>query len=375
MSELLKLASSLIERASVTPRDDGCQALIGERLGQLGFRLEAMSRGEVTNLWARRGEQDPVLCFAGHTDVVPPGPREHWATEPFSPELVDGDLVGRGAADMKGSLAAMLIALERFLASHPDHRGSLAMLLTSDEEGPAIDGTRAVMDTLAARNEHMTFCIIGEPSARERSGDRVRIGRRGSLNVRLTVRGVQGHVAYPEEALNPIHRALPALEAIASHTWDTGTDKFAPTSLQFTDLHAGAGASNVTPGDLTAHCNLRFAPASDARAIEETLRRILSEHQLDFELSCTLSGEPFYTPPGELTRSVRAAIEQVCQFSPEESTGGGTSDGRFIAPRGVEVVELGPPGRTLHQVNERVSIAELERLAEIYLELMRRLLA
>ncbi len=374
MSEVLKLASELIARASVTPDDAGCQALLGERLARLGFRLEPMPVGEVSNLWARRGNEAPLFCFAGHTDVVPPGPLADWDSEPFVPRVTDGSLVGRGAADMKGSLAAMINALERFVAAHPDHKGSLAVLLTSDEEGPAVDGTRAVVERLSARGEQIAYCVVGEPSAKARSGDRVRIGRRGSLNGRLEVRGVQGHVAYPEAALNPIHEAVAALAEIASFEWDTGSAEFPATHLQFTDLQAGVGATNVTPAKLLAHFNLRFSPAQSAQTIAEQLHRILAAHELDFSLDFTLSGEPFLTRSGELLDAATQAIESVSKQRPELSTGGGTSDGRFIAPTGAELIELGPPGATLHKANERVAIRELESLADIYLELMRRLL-
>ncbi len=374
MSAVLELAAELIRRPSVTPDDGGCQDLLGARLQQAGFALEPMPVGEVHNLWARRGSQAPLLCFAGHTDVVPPGPEEAWETAPFDPVAREGWLHGRGAADMKGGLAAIVCAIEAFVAANPQHRGSVAVLLTSDEEGPALDGTRAAIERLRGRGEQIDYCLIGEPSARVRSGDRIRNGRRGSLNVQLEVRGVQGHVAYPELARNPVHEALAALDELARHTWDQGTDAFPPTSLQFTDVHAGVGASNVTPASLSADFNLRFSPASDAAGIEAKINEVLVGHSLDYKLKCTLSGEPFFTPPGALTDAAREAVLAAGDEPPEFSTGGGTSDGRFIAGQETEVIELGPPGATLHQVNERVEIAELERLVTIYIELMRRLL-
>ncbi len=374
MSALIDLACDLIGRTSVTPEDAGCQDLLGSRLAAAGFTLERMDTGEVTNLWARRGQRAPLLCFAGHTDVVPPGPVSQWRSPPFDARIDDGILFGRGAADMKGALAAIIIAIERFVAEQPRHDGSIAVLLTSDEEGPAVDGTRSVMDILTARGDSIDFCIVGEPSAREHTGDRVRVGRRGSINARLEVYGVQGHVAYPEQAINPIHIALPALAEITRHPWDEGQDPFPPTSLQFTDLVAGVGASNVTPASMSASFNLRFSPACDAVGIDLGLREILDRHDLNYELQCNLSGEPFLTRAGELTQAVNAAVQEICGALPEHSTGGGTSDGRFIAPSGAQVIELGPPGKTLHQTNEQVEVIELERLAEIYMALMRRLL-
>lgn len=374
MSQVLELACELIRRPSVTPRDEGCQALLGERLKRAGFELEPMAFGEVSNLWARRGREAPLVCFAGHTDVVPPGREAQWDTAPFEPVVRDGWLHGRGAADMKGGLAAMVCALEAFVAAHPEHRGSLAMLLTSDEEGPAVNGTRAVMDQLNQRGETIDHCVVGEPSARERSGDRIRVGRRGSLNVRLGVHGVQGHVAYPELARNPIHEAVAALSELVKVRWDEGAEGFPPTSLQFTDMHAGVGASNVTPPELRANFNLRYSPALDAVSIEARIREILTSHDLDYSLDCTVSGEPFFTPSGALTAAASDAVLAAGGEAPELSTGGGTSDGRFIAREGTQVIELGPPGATLHQVNERVAVAELERLVTVYAALLQRLL-
>lgn len=374
MKNVAELAATLIARASVTPEDAGCQELLGSRLAASGFELHNLPCGEVSNLWARRGQEAPLLCFAGHTDVVPPGPLSAWRTPPFSPIVQNGMLFGRGAADMKGALAAIIIAIERFVSEQPDHAGSLAVLLTSDEEGPAIDGTRAVMEILGQRKQRIDYCIVGEPSAVARSGDRLRIGRRGSLNASLAIHGAQGHVAYPEAGKNPIHAALPALDAIARQRWDEGTDAFPPTHLQFTDLQSGVGASNVTPATLTTRFNLRFSPAINALEIELRLREILDSHALEYDLECTVSGEPFYTKPGKLRATVQEAVHTITGQPAEESTGGGTSDGRFIAMAGTEVVEIGPPGLTLHKANEQVEVAELERLAEIYLELMRRLL-
>lgn len=365
-SATLALACELIARDSITPNDAGCQTLLGQRLAACGFRLEPMPSGEVDNLWARRGTEGPVLCFAGHTDVVPTGPLEKWTSPPFEPVIRDGLLYGRGAADMKGSLAAMVVAVERFVADHPDHRGSIAFLLTSDEEGPAIDGTVRVVDALVARGEKIDWCIVGEPSSSELLGDVVKNGRRGSLNARLLIKGLQGHVAYPHLARNPIHLAAPALAELAAETWDQGNASFPPTSFQISNIHSGTGANNVVPGELEALINFRFSTESTVEGLQERVRTLLDRHGLDYELEWNLSGLPFLTEPGDLLDGVRAAIRQVTGRETRPSTSGGTSDGRFIATMGTQVVELGPLNATIHQLNEHVSVNDLDTLTAIY---------
>ncbi|PAU89659.1 succinyl-diaminopimelate desuccinylase [Pseudomonas sp. WN033] len=374
LSPTLSLACELISRDSTTPDDAGCQQLMGERLAAMGFQLEPMRFGEVDNLWARRGSQGPVLCFAGHTDVVPTGPLERWSNPPFQPRIIDGMLHGRGAADMKGSLAAMVVAVERFVASHPNHQGSIAFLITSDEEGPATDGTVKVVETLKARNEQVDWCIVGEPSSTELVGDVVKNGRRGSLNARLLVKGKQGHVAYPHLARNPIHLAAPALAALAAETWDQGNDFFPPTSFQISNLNSGTGATNVVPGELVALINFRFSTESTVEGLQARVRAILDQHNLEYELDWNLSGLPFLTEPGALLDGVAAAIEQVTGRTTQASTSGGTSDGRFIATMGTQVVELGPVNATIHQVDEQISAADLETLTDIYQATLERLL-
>ena len=374
-SATLSLACELIARDSTTPDDAGCQQLIGQRLATCGFHLEPMRFGEVDNLWARRGTTQPVLCFAGHTDVVPTGPLEHWDSAPFQPVVRDGMLYGRGAADMKGSLAAMVVAIERFVAAHPTHRGSIALLITSDEEGPATDGTVKVVETLVARNEPVDWCIVGEPSSTALVGDVVKNGRRGSLNARLLVKGRQGHVAYPHLARNPIHLAAPALAELADEVWDQGNDFFPPTSFQISNVHSGTGATNVVPGELEALINFRFSTESTVEGLQERVRGILDRHGLDYELDWTLSGLPFLTEPGELLDGVAAAIRQVTGRDTQASTSGGTSDGRFIATMGTQVVELGPVNATIHQLNEHVSASDLDTLSDIYFTTLQRLLA
>jgi len=374
-SATLSLACELIARDSTTPDDAGCQQLIGQRLAACGFHLEPMRFGEVDNLWARRGTTQPVLCFAGHTDVVPTGPLEHWDSAPFQPVVRDGMLYGRGAADMKGSLAAMVVAIERFVAAHPTHRGSIALLITSDEEGPATDGTVKVVETLVARNEPVDWCIVGEPSSTALVGDVVKNGRRGSLNARLLVKGRQGHVAYPHLARNPIHLAAPALAELADEVWDQGNDFFPPTSFQISNVHSGTGATNVVPGELEALINFRFSTESTVEGLQERVRGILDRHGLDYELDWTLSGLPFLTEPGELLDGVAAAIRQVTGRDTQASTSGGTSDGRFIATMGTQVVELGPVNATIHQLNEHVSASDLDTLSDIYFTTLQRLLA
>jgi len=377
MSDVLELACELIGRRSVTPEDAGCQALVAERLAGAGFAIEHLRHGAVDNLWATHGRDGPTLVFLGHTDVVPSGPEAFWQTPPFEPTIRDGHLYGRGAADMKGSVAAMVVALERFVAAHPQHPGRVALLLTSDEEGPTnFDGVRRVADTFRARGERLDWCVVGEPSSKERLGDLIRVGRRGSLSARLTVRGVQGHVAYPEKADNPIHAFAPALVELAATRWDEGNPDFPPTSFQVSNLNAGTGATNVIPGALTAQINLRYSTASTAADLRERTEAILVRHGLDWQLDWNLSGEPFLSPPGgRLRETVRAVCRELCGVEPEQSTGGGTSDGRFIAPLGVEVVEAGPVNATIHKVDERVAVDELERLPDLYQAICARLLA
>ncbi|MBK1647838.1 succinyl-diaminopimelate desuccinylase [Rhabdochromatium marinum] len=380
MSPTFELARELIARPSVTPEDAGCQELLGQRLSALGFELETLRCGEVTNLWARRGDQAPLVCLAGHTDVVPPGPLEHWHSHPFQPEVRDGMLYGRGAVDMKSSLAAMVVACEQFLAQCPAPRGSLALLLTSDEEGPARDGTRRVMEILTERGERIDYCVVGEPSSQERLGDQVRNGRRGSLNAQLKLRGRQGHVAYPQLADNPIHRLSQILGPLCAEVWDQGNAYFPPTSFQISNLHSGTGAENVIPGELELLCNWRFSTEITPDQIKQRFRARLQEAGFDLSaadaLRWRLSGEPFLTPTGTLTTATTAAIAAVMDgLQTRLSTSGGTSDGRFIAPSGAEVVELGPLNATIHTVNECIAVADLEPLAAIYAEVLRRLLS
>lgn len=383
MSDVLELARALISRPSVTPEDAGCQDLVAARLESAGFACERLRLGEVDNLWATHGPLDgndggPVLVLLGHTDVVPPGPREAWASDPFVPEIRDGLLYGRGAADMKGSVAAFVVAAERFVAAHPDHAGTLALLLTSDEEGDAIDGVRRVAGTFRERGQRIDWCITGEPSSKERLGDLLRVGRRGSLSATLTVRGVQGHVAYPEKARNPVHLALTGLAALTAHEWDLGYESFPPTSLQVSDIHAGTGANNVIPGELQVLFNLRYNPHWDAPRLERECAAILQAHGLaadDYALRWHRSGEPFFTPEGPLRAAAREVLTDFTGAPPEESTGGGTSDARFIAPLGAHCIEAGPVNASIHKVDEHVRVADLEALPDLYLALVERLLA
>ncbi|MBK5941462.1 succinyl-diaminopimelate desuccinylase [Halochromatium roseum] len=373
-SPTLELARDLIRRHSVTPEDAGCQPLMAERLAALGFRIEPMRFGEVDNLWARRGSDGPLFCFAGHTDVVPPGPLTDWASDPFTPEIRDGLLYGRGACDMKGSLAAMITATERFIAEHPDHRGSIAFLITSDEEGPSIDGTRRVVEALSARDERIDYALVGEPSSHQRLGDVIKNGRRGSLGGRLRIRGKQGHVAYPQLADNPVHRAAPALAELCAASWDQGNDHFPPTSFQISNIHAGTGADNVIPGELEVLFNLRFSTEQTPERLQQRIHAILDRHGLDHQIDWRVSGHPFLTPAGALVEAAQAAILSVTGQPTQLSTVGGTSDGRFIAPTGAQVVELGPINATIHKVNECVGVDELEQLSAIYSDILRRLL-
>jgi succinyl-diaminopimelate desuccinylase len=374
MSPTLELARALIRRPSVTPNDAGCQDLMAERLAALGFTIEPMPFGEVTNLWARRGDSGPLLCLAGHTDVVPPGPLEDWTSPPFEPTIRDGRLYGRGAADMKGSLAALVTAVGDFVAEHPRHRGSIAFLLTSDEEGPSVDGTVRVVERLQARGERIDWALVAEPSSRERLGDTIKNGRRGSLNGFLTVHGKQGHVAYPQLAKNPFHACAQALADLCAEVWDQGNAHFPPTSLQVANLNMGTGAENVIPGRLTAQFNLRFSTELTAEVIDQRVRRILDAGGFDYDLQWRLSGNPFITPAGELVEATRAAIAEVQGIETHLSTSGGTSDGRFIAPLGAQVVELGPINASIHQVDEHVGVEDLERLSVIYRGILERLL-
>jgi len=374
MTETLELALDLIGRRSITPDDAGCQALMMGRLAAAGFRCENLRFGEVDNFWARHGDSAPLFCFAGHTDVVPPGPLDKWASDPFAPEIRDGILYGRGAADMKGSLAAMQVATERFVRDHPDHRGSIAFLVTSDEEGIARDGTVRVVETLEARGEKIDWCLVAEPSSVKALGDVMKNGRRGSLNGFLTVKGKQGHVAYPQLALNPLHAFAPALAELTAEVWDQGNEFFPPTSFQVANLNAGTGAENVIPGELKTQFNFRFSTELNEEIIHRRVTAILDKQGLDYELTWRLSGQPFLTQPGELVTAAQAAIREVMGFETELSTSGGTSDGRFIAPTGAQVLELGPRNATIHQVNECVAVEELERLTEIFYRMLIKLL-
>jgi len=375
MSATLELTHDLIARASVTPADEGCQELMARRLSQIGFRVERLRYGNVDNLWARRGAAGPLLCFAGHTDVVPTGPLEEWRSDPFKPAVREGLLYGRGAADMKSGLAAMLTATESFIAECAAHRGAIAFLITSDEEGPSVDGTRRVVETLRERGEHIDWCIVGEPSSETSIGDTIKIGRRGSLSGRLTVHGVQGHIAYPQFADNPIHGFAPALAELSSRLWDQGNEHFQPTTFQVSNLNAGTGAPNVIPGELKARFNLRYSPVQSLEQLKRTVEELLDRHQVKYTLEWYLSGEPVYTPPGPLSSAVCAAVRTVTGREPSLSTGGGTSDGRFIAPMGAQVVELGVVNASIHKVNECVRIEDVDTLHAIYLQALRNLLA
>jgi succinyl-diaminopimelate desuccinylase len=375
MSQTLELTRDLLARRSVTPSDEGCQALMAQRLAACGFSIEHLRYGSVDNLWARRGTAGPVFCFAGHTDVVPTGPLEDWASDPFVPELREGLLYGRGAADMKSGLAAMITAAEAFVAAHPQHRGSIAFLITSDEEGPSVDGTKRVAHTLAQRGERIDWCLVGEPSSEEALGDTIKVGRRGSLSGRLTVHGVQGHVAYPQLAENPVHSFAPALAELVARRWDEGTEHFQPTSFQVSNFNAGTGAPNVIPGELRARFNLRYSPVQTLAGLQAQVEEILRRHGVRFTLEWYVSGEPFYTPPGPLSQAVSRAVFEVAGITPRLTTGGGTSDARFIAPLGAQVVELGVVNATIHKVNECVRVSDLEPLQRMYLGVLKNLLA
>ena len=374
MSATLELAKALIARPSVTPEDCGCQSMISERLVPHGFSMEPMNSGKVNNVWLRRGDQAPLLVFAGHTDVVPPGPDASWSSAPFEPSIREGRLYGRGAADMKSSIAAMTVACENFVRTHPEHSGSIALLLTSDEEGPAVDGTAKVIEQLQARGEHIDWCIVGEPTSSKTAGDTLKIGRRGSLSATLHIAGIQGHVAYPLAARNPIHDFAPALAELVSIDWDAGNEHFPATSLQVSNIHAGTGASNVIPGTLKVDFNVRFSTETSSETIQDRVREVLDHHGLDHAVEWHLSGNPFYCRPGRLVQACEKAVQDIVLLKPELSTSGGTSDGRFIAPTGAQVVELGPVNESIHKVNEHIDISELEQLERIYEAVLQELL-
>jgi succinyl-diaminopimelate desuccinylase len=374
MSDTLELTKQLIALPSVTPVDHGCQQLIAERLAPLGFQAEYLNFEEVENLWLRRGSAGPVFCFAGHTDVVPTGPLTAWESAPFQPEIRDGLLYGRGAADMKGSIAAFVVAAENFVRKHPEHQGSIAMLITSDEEGPSKYGTVKVVETLEARNEKITWCLVGEPSSSKQLGDIIKNGRRGSLNAKLTVHGKQGHVAYPQLADNPIHRVAPALAELAAEVWDHGNEFFPPTSFQISNINSGTGANNVIPGTLEALINFRFSTELTEAEIKQRTESILNKYVTNYYLDWNLSGNPFITGRGKLVDASVKGIKEIVNIETEFSTSGGTSDGRFIAPTGAEVVELGPCNATIHQINECVAVNDLDDLTAIYQRILEHLL-
>lgn len=366
MSDTLQLTQQLIARPSLTPQDEGCLHIIGQRLEKIGFKLEMIRSGDVDNLWARRGTSGKLICFAGHTDVVPTGPVDKWVSAPFTPTIRDGMLYGRGAADMKGSLAAFVTAIEKFVAAHPGHAGSIALLLTSDEEGVAVDGTVRVVDALRARNEKMDYCIVGEPTAVSKTGDTIKNGRRGSLSGDLIVKGVQGHIAYPHLVKNPIHLASPAIAELAATEWDRGNEYFPATSWQVSNIHGGTGATNVVPGTVEITFNFRFSTASTVDSLKTKVHAILDKHGLEYELNWSLSGKPYLTPRGNLVDAVSAAIKSVTGIATDLSTTGGTSDGRFIADICPQVIELGPVNATIHKLNECVAVADLDILSDIY---------
>ncbi|WP_063668467.1 succinyl-diaminopimelate desuccinylase [Aliivibrio fischeri] len=371
----LALAKDLLSRQSITPEDAGCQELMIKRLEALGFTIEIMVFEDTTNFWARRGNDAPLFTFAGHTDVVPTGDLTHWNTNPFEPTIIDGMIYARGAADMKGSLACMVVAVERFVAEHPNHKGSISFLITSDEEGPFINGTTRVVDTLQERNEIIDMCIVGEPSSTAHVGDVVKNGRRGSLTGNLTVKGIQGHVAYPHIARNPIHQAMPALSELATTVWDNGNDYFPPTSFQIPNMNGGTGASNVIPGTVDIMFNFRFSTESTVDELQQRVVEILDKHDLEYELDWIINGLPFLTDTGDLLTAVVNAVDTVNQQKPQLLTTGGTSDGRFIAQMGSQVIELGPVNATIHKVNECANVEDLEKLTDMYQEVLNNLLA
>ena len=374
MTDTLDFTQALIRRASVTPDDAGCQSLLTDRLQGAGFQIENMPFGEVSNFWARHGDSGPVFCFAGHTDVVPPGALEEWNTEPFSAEVKDCVLYGRGAADMKASLAAMVDAATEFVTKHPDHKGSIAFLITSDEEGRARDGTKKVMEFLDKRGDYIDWCVIGEPSCNDRLGDVIRIGRRGSLSGMLTVNGKQGHVAYPHLANNPIESFAPVLADLYSRELDQGNEYFPASSFQVVEVESGAGAPNVTPGTLSARFNIRYSTVWTHQQLQKFIEDLLDSHDLDYSLEWHLSGEPFFTPAAALANATRDAVREITGLEPEFSTGGGTSDGRFIAPSGTHVVEFGPVNSTIHKANEKIAVEDIDAIRRIYLSILERMM-
>ena len=374
LSDTIELAKALLSKESVTPEDAGCQQLMASRLEKLGFNIESLFYVDTLNMWARKGTQEPVFCFAGHTDVVPTGDVSKWTYPPFEPTIVDGMLYGRGAADMKGSLAAMIVATENFVTKHPDHKGSIAYLITSDEEGPFINGTMKVIDTLEKRNEKITWCLVGEPSSTNYCGDIVKNGRRGSLTGDLTINGVQGHVAYPHLADNPVHNVAHALFELTEIKWDEGNDYFPPTSFQVSNINGGTGAGNVIPGELDIMFNFRYSTEVTAEQLVETVENLFNKHELNYKLDWTFNGLPFLTDSGTFIEAVSGAIKDVTGKEPELSTSGGTSDGRFIAPTGAQVIELGPCNATIHKINECVGVEELNQLALMYEKILERTL-
>jgi succinyl-diaminopimelate desuccinylase len=375
MSRTLQLTQDLIARQSVSPTDGGCQTLMMERLAAAGFGVESLRFGAVDNFWAKRGSGGPVFCFAGHTDVVPSGPLEEWRTNPFEPVIKDGLLYGRGAADMKSGLAAMLTASEEFVAQHPQHRGTIAFLITSDEEGPSVDGTRRVVEVLRERQESIDWCLVGEPSSENTLGDTIKIGRRGSLSGRLTVHGIQGHIAYPQFADNPVHALAPALTELTARVWDQGNEHFQPTTFQVSNISAGTGAPNVIPGELRARFNLRFSTEQTIDGLKQIVEEILTRHRVKHTLEWFISGHPFLTQPGTLSQAAMQAVQEQLHIKPKLTTGGGTSDGRFIAPMGAQVIELGVINESIHKVNECVKVEDIDRLHSIYRRTLELLLA
>jgi succinyl-diaminopimelate desuccinylase len=374
MSKTLVLAQQLIALSSVTPEDKGCQARLAELLTPLGFVCETIQSGAVTNLWARKGQAQPLLTFAGHTDVVPTGPASEWQSPPFVPTQRNGKLFGRGAADMKTSIAAMVVAVEEFVTTHPDHKGSIGFLITSDEEGQATDGTVVVCNQLKARGEQLDYCLIGEPTSTRQLGDMIKNGRRGSMSGKLTVKGIQGHIAYPQLAQNPIHLAAPALTELTTEEWDAGNEHYPPTALQISNIHGGTGASNVIPGEVVIDFNFRFSTASTVEGLQRHVYAILDRHGFDYDLKWTVSGLPFLTPRGDLSNALSSAIKAETGLDTELSTTGGTSDGRFIAQICPQVIEFGPPGDSIHKVNEYIEVRYIDPLKNIYRRVLENLL-
>ena len=374
MSDTLEYARTLINKPSVTPDDKGCQQFMAEKLASLDFEIQHLRFEDVDNLWARRGSQHPLFVFAGHTDVVPTGPVDEWQSDPFAATITDGKLYGRGAADMKGSLAAMMTATQRFLARHPDHRGSIAFLITSDEEGPAVNGTVKVVQYLKSQDETIDWCLVGEPSSTNKIGDVVKNGRRGSLNGKLTIIGQQGHIAYPHLAKNPVHLGAAAIAELCAMEWDQGNEFFPPTSFQVSNINAGTGATNVIPGRLDMVFNFRFSTEVTSEELQQRVAAVLNRHELQYSIEWSLSGQPFLTSAGELVDATRSAIHDVCGYETELSTAGGTSDGRFIAPTGSQVIELGPLNATIHKIDEHVDASDLDTLSDIYEKILQRLL-